>query len=101
MVTAPTWCPDFTAEYLHKTSEFLAKRYQGAPVSGLSARDRVAAELHENTYDESADIAALERAESRGARNDGRRTINRSFSRRKAAAAPKQTGSRIEMTFGA
>ena len=26
--------PDFTAEYLHMTSEFLAKRYQGAPVSG-------------------------------------------------------------------
>ena len=47
--------PDFTAEYLHKTSEFLAKRYQGAPVSGLSARDRVAAELHENTYNESED----------------------------------------------
>ena len=47
--------PDFTAEYLHKTSEFLAKRYQGAPLSGFSARDRVAAELHENTYNESED----------------------------------------------
>ena len=47
--------PDFTAEYLHKTSEFLAKRYQGAPLSGVSARDRVAAELHENTYNESED----------------------------------------------
>ena len=47
--------PDFTAEYLHKTSEFLAKRYQGAPVSGLSARDRVAAELHENTYNKLED----------------------------------------------
>ena len=47
--------PDFTAEYLHKTSEFLAKRYQGAPLSGVSAHDRVAAELHENTYNESED----------------------------------------------
>src|SRR5689334_18039631 len=47
--------PDFTAEYLHKTSEFLTKRYQNAPVSGLSARDRVAAELHENTFDPSTD----------------------------------------------
>ena len=47
--------PDFTAEYLHKTAEFLTKPYQGAPVSGLSARDRVAAELHENTYNESED----------------------------------------------
>jgi nitric oxide reductase subunit B len=27
--------PDFTAEYLHKTSEFLAKRYQSAPVDGF------------------------------------------------------------------
>ena len=64
--------PDFTAEYLHKTAEFLAKRYQGAPVSGVSARDRVAAELHENTYNPIGRYAALERAESRGARNDGR-----------------------------
>lgn len=29
MVTAPRWIPDFTAEYLHKTSEFLVKHYQG------------------------------------------------------------------------
>ena len=48
--------PDFTAEYLHKTSEYLAKRYEAAPVSGRSARDRVAAELHENRYNESEDV---------------------------------------------
>ena len=39
--------PDFTAEYLHKSAEFLIKAYAGAPVGGLSARERVAAELHE------------------------------------------------------
>ena len=42
--------PDFTAEYLHNSAEFLVKAYAGAPSSGLSARERVAAELHENTY---------------------------------------------------
>jgi nitric oxide reductase subunit B len=47
--------PDFTAEYLHKTAEFLADQYQGAPGSGRSARERVAAELHENTYNRSED----------------------------------------------
>jgi nitric oxide reductase subunit B len=42
--------PDFTAEYLHKSAEFLIKAYAGALVGGLSARERVAVELHENTY---------------------------------------------------
>jgi nitric oxide reductase subunit B len=43
--------PDFTADYLHKSAEFLVKAYSGAPTGDLSARERVAAELHENTYD--------------------------------------------------
>src|SRR6266545_2966661 len=43
--------PDFTAEYLHKTAEFLIKAYAGVSAAGLSARERVATELHENTYD--------------------------------------------------
>lgn len=43
--------PDFTAEYLHKSAEFLINGYAGALVGGLSARERVAVELHENTYD--------------------------------------------------
>jgi nitric oxide reductase subunit B len=47
--------PDFTAEYLHNSSEFLVKRYQGVAEGGLSARDRVAAELHANTYNQSED----------------------------------------------
>jgi nitric oxide reductase subunit B len=32
--------PDFTAEYLHKTAEFLLKAYAGEPVDGLSSRER-------------------------------------------------------------
>ena len=47
--------PDFTAEYLHKTAEFLIKAYAGVSADGLSARERVAAELHENTFDPSKD----------------------------------------------
>lgn len=43
--------PDFTAEYLHKSAEFLVDAYAGSTLGGLSARERVAAELHENTYD--------------------------------------------------
>jgi nitric oxide reductase subunit B len=42
--------PDFTAEYLNKSAEFLIKAYAGALVGDLSARERVAVELHENTY---------------------------------------------------
>ena len=42
--------PDFTAEYLHKSAEFLIKAYAGVLAGGLSARERVAVELHENTY---------------------------------------------------
>ena len=45
--------PDFTAEYLHREAQFLLKRYfHSAPES---ARSRVAAELHANTYDAAAD----------------------------------------------
>lgn len=47
--------PDFTAEYLHKTAELLVSRYQQDPLGPQSARERVAAELHENTYDIVAD----------------------------------------------
>jgi len=47
--------PDFTAEYLHKSAEFLIEAYAGALAGGLSARERVAAELHKNTYDPGAD----------------------------------------------
>jgi len=47
--------PDFTAEYLHKTAEFIGKRYQDTSARGLSGRDRVAAELHDNTYSQSED----------------------------------------------
>ena len=47
--------PDFTAEYLHKSSEFLVSRYQEASQPGLSARERVVAELHQNSYDPSDD----------------------------------------------
>jgi nitric oxide reductase subunit B len=47
--------PDFTAEYLHKTAELLVRRYRQDPLGPQSARERVAAELHENTYDLVAD----------------------------------------------
>ncbi|HTM74063.1 MAG TPA: hypothetical protein VL198_12615, partial [Pseudolabrys sp.] len=47
--------PDFTAEYLHNSAEFLVKGYAGAPAGGLSARERVVAELHKNTYNPSED----------------------------------------------
>jgi nitric oxide reductase subunit B len=47
--------PDFTAEYLHKTAEFLVKAYVSMPVSAFSARERAAAELHENTYNAATD----------------------------------------------
>ena len=36
--------PDFTAEYLHNTSEFLIEAYSGALLAGLSSRERVAAD---------------------------------------------------------
>jgi nitric oxide reductase subunit B len=42
--------PDFTAEYLHKTAELLVQAYQKNPAGGLSAREKTAAELHENTF---------------------------------------------------
>lgn len=43
--------PDFTAEYLHKSAELLIQAYEAAPSGKVSARERVATELHENTYD--------------------------------------------------
>ena len=63
--------PDFTAEYLHKSAEFLIEAYAGAPASGLSARERVAAELHNNTYNPAEDSLAWSAAKSGGAQNDG------------------------------
>ena len=97
-VTVRTSVPDFTAEYLHKTSEFLSKRYQGAPVSGFSARDRVAAELHENTYTESDDKLrwSVPRAEAHEAMVEYYQSF---FQSPEAAAVPRQTGLRIEKTF--
>ena len=43
--------PDFTAEYLHKTAEWLTHQYQENPVGVSSAGERVMTELHQNTYD--------------------------------------------------
>src|SRR5688500_1190457 len=48
--------PDFTAEYLHKSAEFLIKAYAAAPAGTLSARERVTAELHGNTYQPTEDL---------------------------------------------
>ena len=45
--------PDFTADYLHRSSEFLLARYRNAP-AGPAAGDRLVVELHQNTYDSSA-----------------------------------------------
>lgn len=58
--------PDFTAEYLHKSAEFLVPAYAGAPTGDLSPRERVAAELHKNTYDPTKDSVtwSLPRAEA-------------------------------------
>jgi nitric oxide reductase subunit B len=50
--------PDFTAEYLHKSAEFLIAAYAGAPANALSARERVAAEMHKNTYNPAEDSLA-------------------------------------------
>jgi len=47
--------PDFTAKYLHITAQSLIRRYQDLPGGRLSAQERVAAELHENHYDEASD----------------------------------------------
>ena len=47
--------PDFTAEYLHKSAELLVQAYAGASGQRSSARERVAAELHENTYNPTED----------------------------------------------
>ncbi len=43
--------PDFTAEYLHRTAQYLTAEYERHPQPGLSAHDRVLAELHQNRYD--------------------------------------------------
>jgi nitric oxide reductase subunit B len=54
--------PDFTAEYLHKSAEFLIEAYSRNPSSGISPRERVATELHRNTYNPSADMLAWSEA---------------------------------------
>ena len=48
------------------SAEFLIKAYAGALAGGLSARERVAAELHENTYNPAEDslIWSAARAEA-------------------------------------
>lgn len=45
--------PDFTAQYLHRSAEYLLSRYQQAPAERAAAPQRVIQELHQNTYDES------------------------------------------------
>lgn len=50
--------PDFTADYLHRSAESLLRRYQATPQPGVSAVDRIAAELHQNTYDAGTDTLA-------------------------------------------
>jgi nitric oxide reductase subunit B len=50
--------PDFTAEYLHRSAEFLIRAYAAEPAGALSARERVAVELHENTYKPADDLLA-------------------------------------------
>jgi nitric oxide reductase subunit B len=47
--------PDFTADYLHRAAERLIARGAGTPGSA-SAAERVAAELHRNTYDAARDL---------------------------------------------
>ncbi|MBZ5551579.1 MAG: cbb3-type cytochrome c oxidase subunit I [Acidobacteriia bacterium] len=47
--------PDFTAEYLHKTAEILLRRYESDLQGRVPAPSRVAAELHENTFDPETD----------------------------------------------
>lgn len=44
--------PDFTADYLHRSAEFLTREYARSGAKG-AAGERVAAELHANTFDES------------------------------------------------
>jgi nitric oxide reductase subunit B len=86
--------PDFTAEYLHNTSEFLIKAYAGAPVGGLSSRERVAAELHKNTYNAADDslVWSGSRAAAHRMMEEHYRSI---FLRNKPAAAPKLNGLRM------
>ncbi len=47
--------PDFTAEYLHHAATYLTRDYEQRAVPGASAKDRVTAELHKNTYDTTTD----------------------------------------------
>ena len=63
--------PDFTAEYLHKSAEFLVEAYAGAPARrSFSARAgcRRTAQKH---LQPGGRFARLERAKSGGAQNDG------------------------------
>ncbi len=76
--------PDFTAEYLHKSAEFMLAEYGKHPLEGLSAQDRVSAELHRNTYDPSTDT--LEWTETRaGAHRELVGYYNRVFNEPKSA----------------
>jgi nitric oxide reductase subunit B len=90
--------PDFTAEYLHKSSEFLVSRYQGASKPGLSAWERVAAELHQNSYDPSEDRLRWSeaRAQAHESLIEYYRTVFQSKSSRGGA---RQTGFPIATIF--
>ncbi len=48
--------PDFTADYLHRTAQWLADRYGRMPAAKLAADVLVARELHENRYDAASDL---------------------------------------------
>ncbi len=57
--------PDFTTDYLHRSAESMLAAYGKRPAPGVSPHDRVAAELHRNTYDPST--GSLEWSEARAA----------------------------------
>ena len=90
--------PDFTAEYLHKSAEFLIEAYAGAPVSGLSARERVAAELHKNTYNSKEDSLAWSgpRAAAHKMMEEHYRSI---FSAKQTRGGAQLSGLRIQRIF--
>ena len=53
--------PDFTAEYLHKSAEFLIEAYAGVLAGGLSARERVAVRAARKYLQPDGRFADLER----------------------------------------
>ncbi len=57
--------PDFTADYLHRAAEDLLARYRSGEAGAAGAEQRVAAELHRNTYDPATGTATW--SDDRGA----------------------------------